>query len=112
MEQLLKQSTVFLNAYKRVFIILGTFLFFYVCLPEIADAQGGIKITDLSEIENKTQEGSDTIVKIAKYVMAAALTIALVFVVYALSTNNPHAKEYLIGWIVAVIVVLVGFMVV
>ena len=38
--------------------------------------------------------------------------IALVFVIYALATNNPHAKEYLLGWIIAVAVIMVAFLII
>lgn len=112
MEQLLKQGTDFLNTYKRVFMILGTFMFFYILLPEVIDAQGGIKITSLSEIESKAKEGSDTTLNIAKYILGTVLGVALVFVIYALSTNNPHGKDFLIGWIVSVVVILVAFMII
>lgn len=112
MEQLLKQSAIFLNENKRVFTIMGIFMLFYIFFPEIVDAQGGIKITSLSEIESKAKEGSDTALNIAKYVTATVMGIALVFVAYALATNNPHGKDYLIGWIVALVVILVAFMVI
>lgn len=112
MEQLLQQSAFLLKENKRVFMIMGIFMFFYIFFPEIIDAQGGIKITDLSEIEAKAKEGSDTALSIAKYVTAAVMGIALVFVAYALASNNPHGKDYLIGWIVALVVILVAFMVI
>lgn len=63
-------------------------------------------------LNRKLQEGSDTILNIAKYVLAAVLGIALVFVIYSLATNNPHAKEYLLGWIIAVAVIMVAFLII
>jgi hypothetical protein len=44
--------------------------------------------------------------------LAAVLGIALVFVIYSLATNNPHAKEYLLGWIIAVVVIMVAFLII
>ena len=57
-------------------------------------------------------EGADTILDVAKYILAAVLGIALVFVIYSLATNNPHAKEYLLGWIIAVVVIMVAFLII
>ena len=53
-----------------------------------------------------------TILDVAKYILAAVLGIALVFVIYSLATNNPHAKEYLLGWIIAVVVIMVAFLII
>ena len=63
-------------------------------------------------LNRKRKKGSDTILNIAKYVLAAVLGIALVFVIYSLATNNPHAKEYLLGWIIAVAVIMVAFLII
>ena len=60
----------------------------------------------------KAKEGADTILDVAKYILAAVLGIALVFVIYSLATNNPHAKEYLLGWIIAVVVIMVAFLII
>lgn len=90
------------------------FLFFAFHLGAFvldADAQG-IKINSLSEIQNKAREGADTITTVAKYVLGSVLAIALVFVIYSLATNNPHAKDYLLGWVVAVVVIMVAFMII
>ena len=46
------------------------------------------------------------------HILAAVLGIALVFVIYSLATNNPHAKEYLLGWIIAVVVIMVAFLII
>ena len=66
----------------------------------------------LSEVTDKAKEGADTILDVAKYILAAVLGIALVFVIYSLATNNPHAKEYLLGWIIAVVVIMVAFLII
>lgn len=113
MVQLLKKGVDFVSMHKRVFWIIGLFMLTIFVVPQIAEAQGGaLKISSLADVESKAQEGSDTILNVAKYVLAAVLGIALVFVIYALATNNPHAKEYLLGWIIAVIVIMVAFLII
>ena len=49
---------------------------------------------------------------LSNFILAAVLGIALVFVIYSLATNNPHAKEYLLGWIIAVVVIMVAFLII
>ena len=97
MVQVLKKSVDFVSVHKRIIMILGLFLLTFVVVPQVVEAQSALKISSLSDVESKAQEGSDTILNIAKYVLAAVLGIALVFVIYSLATNNPHAKEYLLG---------------
>lgn len=86
------------------FILLGT--------TEMSFAQSGLKISSLSEVTDTAKEGADTILDVAKYILAAVLGIALVFVIYSLATNNPHAKEYLLGWIIAIVVIMVAFLII
>ena len=112
MVQVLKKSADFVSVHKRLILIVGFFLLTFVIVPEVVEAQGALKISSLSDVEAKAQEGSNTILNIAKYVLAAVLGIALVFVIYALATNNPHAKEYLLGWIIAVAVIMVAFLII
>ncbi len=111
MVQVLRRSVDFVRAHKSIITILGLFLLTFVVVPEVVNAQS-IKISSLSDVEAKAQEGSTTILNIAKYVLGAVLGIALVFVIYSLATNNPHAKEYLLGWIIAVAVIMVAFMII
>lgn len=109
----LKQSFDFVSNHKRLLMILGLFIFTFVVVPEVVNAQtGSIKISSLSDVESKAEEGSTTILNIAKYVLGAVLGVALIFVIYALATNNPHAKEYLLGWIIAVAVIMVAFLII
>ena len=112
MVQVLKKSVDFVSVHKRIIMILGLFLLTFVVVPQVVEAQRALKISSLSDVESKAQEGSDTILNIAKYVLAAVLGIALVFVIYSLATNNPHAKEYLLGWIIAVAVIMVAFLII
>lgn len=112
MVQVLKKSVDFVSVHKRIIMILGLFLLTFVVVPQVVEAQSALKINSLSDVESKAQEGSDTILNIAKYVLAAVLGIALVFVIYSLATNNPHAKEYLLGWIIAVAVIMVAFLII
>lgn len=112
MVQVLKKSVDFVSVHKRIIMILGLFLLTFVVVPQVVEAQSSLKISSLSDVESKAKEGSDTILNIAKYVLAAVLGIALVFVIYSLATNNPHAKEYLLGWIIAVAVIMVAFLII
>lgn len=83
-----------------------------IVAPIEVEAQSGLKISSLSEVTDTAKEGADTILDVAKYILAAVLGIALVFVIYSLATNNPHAKEYLLGWIIAVVVIMVAFLII
>ena len=76
---------------------VGLMFLFMVVAPIELEAQSGLKISSLSEVTDTAKEGADTILDVAKYILAAVLGIALVFVIYSLATNNPHAKEYLLG---------------
>lgn len=66
------------------------------------------KISSLSEIESQAKSGIDTIINISKYAIGGVMAIALIFIIYAMATNNPKGKDYLIGWVVALIVYLIG----
>lgn len=112
MQQLLKSSVSFFRIHRRTFMILGILALTFIVVPHMDAQGGGLKISSLSEVESKAKEGSDTVTNIAKYVLGGVLAVSLVFVIYALATNNPHGKEYLLGWIVAVIVIMVGFLII
>ncbi len=98
--------------HKRFLMILGLVLLTSLVFPVVADAQGGLKIQSLQDVEDKAKEGSDTIVNIGKYVLGAVLIVTLVYVIYAVSSNQPHAKEMAFGWIIAVIIIMVAFLIV
>ena len=85
---------------------VGLMFLFMVAAPIELEAQSGLKISSLSEVTDTAKEGADTILDVAKYILA------LVFVIYSLATNNPHAKEYLLGWIIAVVVIMVAFLII
>lgn len=105
-ENVREKANQVINRYGKV---IFTFLIFFTLL---GTAQSGLKINSLSEVTDKAKEGADTILDVAKYILAAVLGIALVFVIYSLATNNPHAKEYLLGWIIAVVVIMVAFLII
>ena len=110
-EYVKEKANQVINRYGKV---IFTFLIFFTLLgtAQVAEAQSGLKINSLSEVTDKAKEGADTILDVAKYILAAVLGIALVFVIYSLATNNPHAKEYLLGWIIAVVVIMVAFLII
>jgi heme/copper-type cytochrome/quinol oxidase subunit 4 len=95
----------------RLFLFAILAMFMFAVVPDIM-AQGGVKIQSLSEVQSQAEEGSDTVLSIAKYVVAAVLGVGLIFVVYSLATSNPRAKEYVIGWIIAIVVTLIAFAIV
>ena len=109
-ENVREKANQVINRYGKV---IFTFLIFFTLLgtAQVAEAQSGLK-NSLSEVTDKAKEGADTILDVAKYILAAVLGIALVFVIYSLATNNPHAKEYLLGWIIAVVVIMVAFLII
>lgn len=108
-ENVREKANQVINRYGKV---IFTFLIFFTLLGTAQEAQSGLKINSLSEVTDKAKEGADTILDVAKYILAAVLGIALVFVIYSLATNNPHAKEYLLGWIIAVVVIMVAFLII
>jgi uncharacterized BrkB/YihY/UPF0761 family membrane protein len=99
---------------RRIIILSGVFVLLFVlplAIGSYVEAQG-LKISSVSEVENKAKESTDSIINIAKYVVSSALAIGLIFVVYAMATSNPHAKEYLIGWVIAVVVVVIAWLII
>lgn len=107
----LRNKLVNVNCRLSKWVISLMFLFM-ITAPVEMKAQSGLKISSLSEVTDTAKEGADTILDVAKYILAAVLGIALVFVIYSLATNNPHAKEYLLGWIIAVVVIMVAFLII
>ena len=99
-ENVREKANQVINRYGKV---IFTFLIFFTLLgtAQVAEAQSGLKINSLSEVTDKAKEGADTILDVAKYILAAVLGIALV-----------HAKEYLLGWIIAVVVIMVAFLII
>jgi uncharacterized membrane protein len=100
---------------RKSVIMFGLMMVCLFVLPIVAgsyiEAQG-LKISSVSEVEAKAKESTDSVINIAKYVVSSALAIGLIFVVYAMATSNPHAKEYLIGWVIAVIVVIIAWLII
>lgn len=107
----LRNKLVNVNCRLSKWVISLMFLFM-ITAPVKMEAQSCLKISSLSEVTDTAKEGADTILDVAKYILAAVLGIALVFVIYSLATNNPHAKEYLLGWIIAVVVIMVAFLII
>lgn len=113
MVQFFKRTKRFIGRYKILFMVLGLYMLTSVVIPEVTYAQtSSLKITDLGEVEEKIKQGSDTVSNSGKYIIGAILALSLLFVVWALATNNPHSKDYAIGWGIAVVVTLVAWMIV
>lgn len=111
LEKTQERARNFVSQHSRAIFTLMIF-FMLLGTVQVVEAQSGLKISSLSEVTDKAKEGADTILDVAKYILAAVLGIALVFVIYSLATNNPHAKEYLLGWIIAVVVIMVAFLII
>lgn len=97
---------------RKMLVASMVFMAMLFIVPQFANAQSALKISSLSEVTDTAKEGSDTILNVAKYVLASVLGIALIFVIYSLATNNPKSKEYLLGWIVSVVVIMVAFLII
>lgn len=52
-----------------------------------------------STLEAPVQQGATSIKNIANYGTGAALFIGMVWSVYAMTSNNPSAKNYAIGFV-------------
>ena len=78
-----------MNQHSRA---IFTLLVFFM-LSGTAPGGGGaerLKISSLSEVTDKAKEGADTILDVAKYILAAILGIALVFVSFiSLAAQQP-----------------------
>lgn len=61
----------------------------------------------LTELSQWSTDLSATTNNIAGYIISAMLSVALLFVVWALATNKNNAKTYLIAWFVALIFALI-----
>ncbi len=101
-----------IKRHKILFMIFGLVALTFVIVPETLSAQSALKISSLDDIKEKAKEGSDTMKDIAMYVIGGVLAVALVYVIYAVSSNNPHGKEYFLGWIVAIIIYLVALLII
>lgn len=111
-QDLVSFSGDWLKNNRKMLVVSMAFMAMLFIVPQFAEAQSALKISSLSDVTDTAKEGADTVLNVAKYILAAVLGIALVFVIYALATNNPHGKEYLLGWIVAVVVIMVAFLII
>ncbi len=71
-------------------------------------AYAEIKLKGISELKSQTDEAGNSLTEIVLNVIGAALAISLLFVIYAIASNHPKAKEYGISWVVALVIYLVA----
>jgi hypothetical protein len=57
----------------------------------------------LAELSQKSTALNTSVSNMSNYILAAILCVALMPVVWALATNQNHAKTYLITWFVALV---------
>jgi len=74
----------------------------------VALANAQVKLSSVSEMNTKVSEATSAVVTMVQYIIGAVLAIALIFVVYSLATSSQRAKEYLIGWVISVVVCLIA----
>lgn len=97
---------------KKMLLMMASFLCLFFIVPAVVAQSGSVKISSLAEVESTTQDASNTVLNIAKYLLGAVLAVGLIFVVYSIATKNPNAKDYLLAWVIAVIVVIIGNMII
>lgn len=73
-----------------------------------ATSYAEIKLKGISELKSQTDEAGNSLTEIVLNVIGAALAISLLFVIYAIASNHPKAKEYGISWVVALVIYLVA----
>lgn len=74
----------------------------------VAYADVFCQISDMNSLKTEITSGADFFKSTAKIVLSAVAIVALIGVVYMVATNNPRAKEAVIGWFVAVILIIIG----
>lgn len=92
-------------------LFIALLLLSFLIIPELM-AQSGLKISNLSEVKAQAVEGVDTVTDVSKKVVGGVLMVAFIFVCWAVASNQPHGKEFAIGWVVAVVITLIAFSVV
>lgn len=94
-------------------VLLGRLMIF-VCLSLILNVAistsvvGQVKIKSISEVESQVKSSATSLKTMATYIIGAVLFISLISVIYMVATSNPKSKEWVIGWIVAVIVYIIA----
>lgn len=80
METMKKVNETAQRFFSRYGKTVATLFIFFMLLgtAQVVEAQSGLKINSLSEVTDKAKEGADTILDVAKYILAAVLGIALV----------------------------------
>lgn len=104
-------SRIFSVRLQKGLFFVGLLFLSFLIIPELM-AQSGLKISNLSEVKAQAVEGVDTVTDVSKKVVGGVLTVAFIFVCWAVASNQPHAKEFAIGWIIAVVITLIAFAIV
>ena len=75
METMKKANEAIQRFFSRYGKTAATLLVFFMLLgtAQVVEAQSGLKINSLSEVTDKAKEGADTILDVAKYILAAVL---------------------------------------
>ena len=104
----MKNNSLNYSMKSKVLLVLAIFLFLNVW-PAIETSFGQAPTaTNIQGVQSQVQSSANGIIQMVKYVIGAVLFVALVTVVYMVATNHPKSKEYIIGWIVALVVYIIA----
>jgi Phage Coat protein B. len=96
----------------KAFWLLSMFLVLNFSPVVVSSFAQAPKVQSITEVESKVKDSATSMITMAKYIIGAVLIIALIGVIYAVASNHPKSKEFVIGWVVAVVVYIVGIAVV
>lgn len=74
----------------------------------VASAQG-LKSMNMSAVTTDVKDAGKSMMQIIDMAIMIGLGLALISVVYMVATKNQHAKEWVVGFVVAIIVYLLFF---
>lgn len=63
----------------------------------------GVKINDISGLQNEVEKSSDSVVTMVKYVFGALFVLSALFVAWEIANNKNNAKEHAIAWVIALV---------
>lgn len=98
------------NVFKmKAFWLLS--IFFALNFTPVVYAQAP-KVKDITGVETEVKKSATSLINMSKYIIGAVLFIALIGVIYSVASNHPKSKEFIVGWIVAVVVYIIALTVV
>jgi hypothetical protein len=71
--------------------------------------KGEIEDFKMGDLEDTVQETTTSIIDIVGYIIGGVLAIGLIVVVYMVATSHPKARDYIIGWFIALVVYIIAW---